>query len=540
MRVVASSAFLNGAIVTMDSENNIFSAVALLENKILSVGSDEEIRQYIGDSTKVTDLKGRAVLPGFIDSHVHLMGAGRLAVKAEKEVDIKYCDSLEEVIDKIKQRVKETKKGEWIVGWGYLWSRYKEKRAPLRTELDEVAPDNPVLLNFSAMGVANTAALERTGITAETKTDYGYIELGEDGKPNGRLQGGAAVRLVSRHIPEYAEDSIELARKAIDQWLRWGITCAHQAGSTREDTEIIQRLRENGELGMRWRLYIHNMTDNLDYMDHLIALGIRRGFGDDTVRIQGVKLALDSMGSMGNAATYEPSAGNPDSLGILLVEPEKLKAMTVKAHHAGLQTATHSIGDRAIDINLDAIEAALKEHPVKDHRHRIEHCTQCPPSQLRRIKELGVHPGESNYIWNFGSAYCYQFGDERSKYLYPYRSMKELGIIASANSDYGGGPWHGDPIRGIYAMITRKTEDGKTVGEEQAVGLLDAIRCYTVNGAYAGFDEDKLGSVEAGKLADLVVLSGNIMETPVEEIPELRVIQTIVDGVTVYKDPLNP
>jgi predicted amidohydrolase YtcJ len=118
--------------------------------------------------------------------------------------------------------------------------------------------------------------------------------------------------------------------------------------------------------------------------------------------------------------------------------------------------------------------------------------------------------------------------------------MKELGIIASANSDYGGGPWHGDPIRGIYAMMTRKTEDGETVGEEQAVGLLDAIRCYTVNGAYAGFDEDKLGSVEAGKLADLVVLSGNIMETPVEEIPELRVIQTIVDGVTVYKDPLNP
>ena len=535
MQTRASSAFVNGSIITMDSEDNLHSAVALYVNRILCVGSDEEIKKTIDSSTEVTDLKGRTLLPGFIDSHVHLMGAGRLALKAEKEVDIKYCNSVDEVLDKIKRRAEQTPVGQWIVGWGYLWSRYKEKRAPLGSELDFVAPNNPVLLRFSAMGVANTAALKIAGITEKTKPDYGYIELGKDGKPNGRLQGGAAVQLVSKHIPEYEDNALELAKMAIQQWLKWGITCAHQAGSTREDTEIIQRLRENGELVIRWRLYIHNMTDNLDYMDHLIALGIRRGFGDDKVRINGVKLALDSMGSMGNAATYEPSTGNPNSLGILLVEPEKLKDMIVRAHIAGLQTATHSIGDRAIDINLDAIEAALKQHPMEDRRHRIEHCTQCPPDQLKRIKELGVHPGESNYIWNFGSAYKYQFGEERSKYLYPYRSFIEHGIIASANSDYGGGPWHGDPIRGIYAMITRKTEDGETVGSGQAVGLLDAIRCYTINGAYLGFDEDRLGSIEAGKLADLIVLSGNILETPVEKIPELRVDQTIVDGVTVYK-----
>jgi len=535
MHTVASKAYINGSIITMDPENHIYTAVALRENKILVVGTDKEIKQHIDDTTQVTDLQGRTLLPGFIDSHVHLMGAGRLAVKAEKEVDIKYCDSVEEVLDKIKQRADQTPPGEWVVGWGYLWSRYREKRAPLRKELDEAAPNNPVLLRFSAMGVANTAALEIVGITAETKPDYGHIELGKDGEPNGRLQGGAAVRLVSQHIPEYTDNVLELARKAIHQWQQWGITCAHQAGSTREDTETIQRLRENGELGMRWRLYIHNMTDNLEYMDHLIALGIRRGFGDDVVRINGVKLALDSMGSMGNAATYEPCTGKPDSLGILLVKPEKLEEMIIKAHLAGLQTATHSIGDRAIDINLDAIEAALDKQPVKDHRHRIEHCTQCPPKQLRRIKELGVHPGESNYIWNFGSAYRYQFGEERSKYLYPYRSLQEHGIIASANSDYGGGPWHGDPIRGIYAMITRRTEVGEIVGLEQAVDLMDALRCYTINGAYAGFDEDKLGSVEPDKLADLIVLSGDILETPVENIPELKVDETIVDGETVYR-----
>jgi predicted amidohydrolase YtcJ len=285
---------------------------------------------------------------------------------------------------------------------------------------------------------------------------------------------------------------------------------------------------------MRWRLYIHNMTDNLEYMDHLIDLGIRNGFGDDFVKICGVKLALDSMGSMGNAATYEPSTGNPDSLGILLVSPEKLSEMIVKAHKAGLQTATHSIGDRAIDINLDAIEAALKEYPLEDHRHRIEHCTHCPPNQLERIKALGVHPGESNYIWNFGDAYKYQFGEERSRYLYPYRSMKEYGIIASANSDYGGGPWHGNPITGIYAMVTRRTEGGNTVGNNQAVSVMDAIRCYTYNAAYAAFDEDKLGSIEPGKLADLIILSDDILTIPEDEILNLEVVRTIVDGKTVY------
>jgi predicted amidohydrolase YtcJ len=286
---------------------------------------------------------------------------------------------------------------------------------------------------------------------------------------------------------------------------------------------------------MRWRLYIHNMTDNLEYMDHLIALGIRGGFGDDHIRINGVKLALDSMGSMGNAATYEPCTSNPGSLGILLVTPEKLTEMIVKAHKAGLQTATHSIGDRAIDINLDAIEAALKEYPVEDHRHRIEHCTYCEERQLNRIKELRVHPGESNYIWNFGDAYKYQFGEERSEHLYPYRSLLEFGIIASANSDYGGGPWHGNPITGIYAMVTRRTEGGNIVGLSQKVSVMDAIRAYTYNGAYAAFDEEKLGSIETGKLADLIVLSGDILSVPQDEIMELDVVRTIMDGKTVYR-----
>jgi predicted amidohydrolase YtcJ len=386
------------------------------------------------------------------------------------------------------------------------------------------------------MGVANSAALKIAGITKDTVPDYGHVEMdSKTGEPNGRLQGGAAVRLVSNCIPPWDIKPIDITKKALDQWIKWGITCGHQAGSTKADTETLQVLREQDELDMRWRLYIHNMTDNLEYMDHLIALGVKGGFGDDLIRISGVKLALDSMGSMGNAATYEPCTGNPGSHGILLVTPEKLTEMIVKAHKAGLQTATHSIGDRAIDINLDAIEAALKEHPVKDHRHRIEHCTYCEEPQLVRIKELDVHPGESNYVWNFGDAYKYQFGEKRSRQLFPYRSFINYGIIASANSDYGGGPWHGNPIAGIYSMVTRKTEGGDTVGPDQAVSIMDAIRAYTYNGAYAAFDENKLGSIEMGKLADLIILNDDILSVPVENIVGLEVVRTIMDGKTVYE-----
>ena len=532
----ASLLLKNGKIVTVDCNDSIDEAVAVWDNKIVYVGSNIDVVSLIGPETKVIDLKNRTVLPGFIDSHVHLIGAGRLKIIEKEYVDIKYANSVGEVLNKIKERAEKTKKGEWIIGWGYLWSRFTEKRAPYAKELDEVAPLNPVLLNFSAMGVVNTLALKLSGITSKTKPEYGEIELDPDtGDPNGRLQGGAAVRLVSKHVPPLKVDPYEAAKLACSQWTKWGITTAHEAGATHTDFKMLQALRRNNSLSVRFRLYIHNMTNNLDFMDHAIALGIEEGLGDDMLKISGVKLALDSMGSMGNAATYESCTGNPGSLGILLVTPEKLTDMIVRAHKAGLQTATHSIGDRAIDINLDAIEAAVNEYPVEDHRHRIEHCTLCTPKQLERIKKLGVHPGESNYIWNFGDAYKYQFGEERSKWIYPYRSFLNYDIIASANSDYGGGPWHGNPIVGIYSMVTRRTEGGDTIGPTQAIDVMDAIRAYTINGAHASFDETNLGSIETGKLADMIVLSDDIIAVGSDKIKDISVEMTIVNGRVVYE-----
>ena len=531
----AELALINGKIVTVDPQDSVAQALAVRMGKIIRVGDDSQVGEIVGPGTTVVDLEGRTVLPGFIDSHVHASGAGLLTVKEKEYVDIKYADSIVEVKERIRERAEATPEGEWVIGWGYMWTRFREKRPPTGAELDEVAPDNPVLLYFSAFGVANSRAMEVAGITGDSKPEYGEVELDpETGEPTGVLRGGAATRLVSRHVPPLKLTPEEAVRLGCQRFSEWGITTIHEAGATKGTTRAFQTLLKEGELPCRVRLYINNIAPHVDNYEHVIALGLMEGFGNDMLRLSGIKFALDSMGTMGTAATYEPCTGNPDSLGILLMEPEVLKEYIVKAHRAGLQTATHSIGDRAIDINLDAIEAALEEYPVQDSRHRIEHCTHCEPKQLERIKRLGVIAAESNYVWNFGDAYRYQFGPRRSQWLYPYRSFKEHGIVASSNSDYGGGPWHGNPIVGIYAMVTRRTEGGGTIGESQAVDVMEAIRTYTINGAYASFDEDRLGSIEEGKLADMIVLSDDITTVEDEGIKDIKVLATIVDGKLVY------
>ncbi len=533
----ADLVLLNGRIVTVDPRDTVAEAVAVMRNRIERISGDGEVEELIGRETRSVDLEGRAVLPGFIDSHVHAAGAGLLTVKEKEYVDIKYANSISEVKDRIGERARDTPDGEWVIGWGYMWTRFEERRPPTGRELDEAAPDNPVLLYFSAFGVANTLALEKAGVTRESVPEYGEVELDlVSGEPTGVLKGGSATRLVSDHVPPLDLSPHEAVRLGCQRFSEWGITTIHEAGATKETTRAFQRLLKEGELPCRVRLYVHNMAPNTENYEHVLALGLMEGFGDDMLRLSGIKFALDSMGTMGTAATYEPCTGNPDSLGILLMKPETLGEYISKAHRAGLQTATHSIGDRAIDINLDAVEAALEELPVEDHRHRIEHCTHCEPRQLERIKRLGVVAAESNYIWNFGDAYKYQFGPRRSEWLYPYRSFKEHGIVASSNSDYGGGPWHGNPITGIYAMVTRRTEGGDTIGPSQSVDVMEAIRAYTINGAYASFDEDRLGSIEKGKLADMIVLSDDITGVAVEDIRDVKVLATIMDGRTVFGD----
>ncbi|HUS77390.1 MAG TPA: amidohydrolase family protein, partial [Patescibacteria group bacterium] len=252
---------MNGRIVTVDEGNSVTEAVAVRNGWIVKVGSTGEVEALVGPDTDVVDLEGRAVLPGFIDSHVHVLGAGRLKVMEREYVDIKYADSVVKVLEKIGERAKVTPEGQWIIGWGYMWTRFKEKRVPTAKELDEVSPDNPVLLVFSAYGAANSYALRLAGVTRDSKPEYGELELDpETGEPTGVLKGGAAVRLVRNHVPPLEITPYEASTLALGQFAKWGITTIHDAGTTRDGMIALQRLLREGGLTSRVRLYFNNIA----------------------------------------------------------------------------------------------------------------------------------------------------------------------------------------------------------------------------------------------------------------------------------------
>ena len=262
--------------------------------------------------------------------------------------------------------------------------------------------------------------------------------------------------------------------------------------------------------------------------------GIESGFGDDWLEIMSIKIMGDGSGAGGTCCVYEPQNRGPKGTGLWMTEPEEVQRLVSKAHNAGLRVSIHSIGDRGIDMALECIEKAQKETPVPDMRHRIEHNSLCPPDSLNKIKEIGVTPSSSiGYMYGLGDQYAENFGPERSRWLHPHKTMKEMGIIAGGNSDCP--VTYYSPFVQIYEAVTRRTSSGKVVSPEECISPMEAIKVYTWNGAYLGKDEDKLGSIEPGKLADLIVLDRDILSVPHEDIKDIQVLTTIVDGKIVYK-----
>jgi predicted amidohydrolase YtcJ len=269
---------------------------------------------------------------------------------------------------------------------------------------------------------------------------------------------------------------------------------------------------------------------NQDLLQALVTLRLQNGFGDEWLKIMGVKFIAD--GSIGGhtAALHEPYIGEPKNFGILVTEPNVLNEKVMKAHKNGLQVFIHAIGDRGIDVALDAIEMALKENPKLDHRHRIEHCGVCLPKQLERIKKINVFISSStSFLYGVGSVYNAAIGEERMRWCYPHRSFIDYGLAAAGNSDLGAAQ-SADPLIGIYASVTRKDRNGKVHVSDQCITVEEAIRSYSIDGALIGFDEKSRGSIEEGKLADLVVLSDDPFSVPPDQLMDIKVDVTIVNG----------
>ena len=533
----ADTVLFGGVIHTMDHNDSLATAVALKNGKIALVGSDSEALGTAGSETETIDLAGRIVLPGFIDTHVHPSMAGELTTG---KIDLKTLQpsSMAACLDAVKRKASATSEGEWVLGWGYDEERLLERRHPDKRELDQASPSNPVFLvqTCGHIAVCNSKALTQAGISKETQDPkHGIIDRRPNGEPTGVLRN-RAQEIVKRIIPPQRYEKLkEGLRVACERLASWGVTSIHDAWSDHDVVQAYQELLAEGHLPIRVGLMppVANPFEG-DYLEQLTSLGIRTGFGNSMLRIVGVKLAVDGMLRSETAALYEPYGRRNENHGLLTIDLDNLRRKVMASNAAGLRICIHAEGDRAIDVALDAIEAALEASPVKDHRHRIEHCGLCTSTQIRRIKELGVVPSVSvGFVYDIGEGYRNSLGSERSEWIYPLRSLAESGIRASCNSDWPVSV--GNPMIGLYSAVVRNTWKGQSLGPSQSCSLVDAVRAYTLNGAYASFEEDRKGSIEKGKLADLVVLSRDIFNAPPEEILDVKAEMTIVGGKVVYR-----
>jgi predicted amidohydrolase YtcJ len=526
---------VNGKIHTYSGRS--VSSLAILGDKIALLGSDEEVLKSSGPGTQVIDLIGRLVIPGFIDTHMHPSMAGAAMIG---DIDFKTLqpESIHQLQEIVRKKASETPKGEWIKGWGYDEERFTEGRLPNRWELDAAVPDNPVFIvqTCGHVAAANSKALDIGGVSKDLPDPkQGIIDRNPDGEPTGVLRN-RAQRLVKAHLPRRGRQKMkEALRLALERLASQGVTSIHDAWSGPGLIRIYQELLSEGRLPVRVGLMppIANQFEG-DYLPQLTALGLQTGFGSSMIRFVGAKLALDGMLRSGTAALREDYEGKEGDRGLLTINVDILQEKVRACNAAGIRVCIHAEGDRGIDTALEAVEMAKEEKPEAELRHRIEHFGLCHLDQMRRMKRLGIIPSVSiNFIRDIGEGYQRVLGAERSEWVYPLRSLDELGIMGSCNSDWPVSV--GNPMIGLHSAVARRTWKDNDLGSSQGISVEAAVKAYTLNGAYASNEEDLKGSIEVGKLADLAVVDRDIFTVPVDEILDAKVDMTLIGGRVVYR-----
>jgi predicted amidohydrolase YtcJ len=535
----ADKVLVNGKIHV--ENGRAVSALAIYGERIAHLGSDSEIMDSAGSNTKIIDLDGRLVIPGFIDTHIHPSMAGELLIG---DIDFKTLrpESISDLQKIVRKKSSNVSKGDWIRGWGYDEERFAEGRLPNRIELDAVASDNPVFIvqTCGHVATANSLALEIGGISKDLPDPkQGIIDRDSHGEPTGVLRN-RAQRLVKRHLPSRGfQQRKEALRLALNKLVSFGVTGVHDAWSGSSLIRAYQELLYEKQLPLRVGLMppIANPFEG-DYLQQLTSLGIRTGFGNSMLRVVGVKVALDGMIRSETAALRESYAGKKDDNGLLTIDVDVLQDKVKSCHDAGIRVCIHAEGDRGIDVALDAIERDIEEKPIKDTRHRIEHFGICHPDQMQKMKRLDVIPSVSiNFVRDIGEGYERVLGPDRSEWVYPMKSLDEHGIIASCNSDWPVSV--GNPMVGLYSAVSRKTWKENDLGASQSITIEEALKAYTWNGAYASFEEDAKGSIQVGKLADLAVLDRDIFNISTNDLLQVKVDMTIVGGKVVYQRQIN-
>lgn len=546
---VADAVFKNGTIYTVNDNNDVVTAVATKDGKILFAGDDLSVDEYVGETTNVIDLEGKTMTPGFVEGHGHFMGLGF----QEMQLNLMKVQSYDELVAMVKEAVKNSEPGEWILGRGWHQSKWDNadevfiKGFPTHDKLSEVSPDNPVYLEHASghAAMANSKAMEVAGVLPlsteslhEAEVEGGEIIRDELGNPTG-IFNERAQELINEKVPELTEDVARKAlEKAIEASWRNGITSFHDAGVGRAVIDLYQEYKDQGKLGVR--MYVMLTGFDKELLEEWYAKGPQIDTVDQRLTIRSVKLNCDgALGSRG-AWLLEEYSDRVGHYGMPTLPMDFVGETSKKGLAYGFQVCSHAIGDRANREILDRYEVAFNESPdVKDHRFRIEHAQHLHPDDIPRFGEMGVIPAmqavhmSSDRPWAID-----RLGEQRIvEGAYVWRSLMETGAVIVNGTDVPVEPV--DPLASFYASVARKTLKGTPEGgyePEQKMTREEALKSYTWNAAYGAFQEDVLGSIEIGKLADFTVFDKDIMTIPENDILTTEVAMTIVEGEVVYSN----
>ncbi|GMQ28679.1 amidohydrolase [Algoriphagus confluentis] len=540
----ADKVFTNGTIYTVDESNPKVEAVAVKDGLILALGTSKEIQAYVGESTEVIDLQGKTMTPGFIESHAHLMGIGYNKL----ELDLMYVKTYDELVEKVAEAVAKAKPGDWITGRGWHQDKWIEKPEKMvkgfqtNEPLNEVSPDNPVFLRHASghASFANAKALELAGIANLKGERPGEVEGGEIitdelGNPTGVLTERASnlvARLVPEETPERAEEALTLA---LQELVEKGITSFHDAGSGQDVIDLVQKFKNEGKLTVRQYIMLTGRQPEL--LEEWYKNGPMID-SDHMLTVRSIKLNCDGALGPRGAWLLEDYADRPGHRGHETLPMSVVTEVSEKALPLGFQVCSHAIGDRANQEILDRYEAAFAKNPeVKDHRFRIEHAQHLHPDDIPRFGELGVIAAmqaihlSSDRPWAID-----RLGEKRIiDGAYVWQKLFQTGARICNGTDAPVEPV--DPIPSFYASVTRKTLEGLPEGGyegDQKMTREQALKSYTLDGAYAEFEEDFKGSIEVGKAADFTVFDQNIMEVAEDEILKTQVAMTVMGGKVVF------
>ena len=513
----------NGKVFVADADFSIANTVVVNDGLIVASGDESLLDRF--DAAETVDLEGKLLIPGFIDSHTHIRG------RPQRYIELGEVTSIAEIQELISAKIEEIGEGEWITGYGWSEDELDEGRRPLRADLDAVAPDNPVILTRAGghSAVTNSLALELADVTLNTpQPEGGVIEVGDDGELNGIIR--ERQNIVGRLVPDSTYDELIASLEVnLNALLAKGITSITDASKTVSDYEMFEDLYSNNDLPLPRSALQFQWYDP----DAINALNARVGEGNEFLKPGPIKVFADG-GFTGPAAyTLEPYVNQGEYRGYLNMPEEELVTLLNEIHDAGYQMGIHAIGDAAIVLVVNTLADALERSPREDHRHYLNHFSMRPPElTMELMAEHQIHiTQQPNFTYTLEGRYAENLDGWRLQHNNPLRGPMDHGITVAISSDI----LPIGPLVGIYAAVTRKGMTGTVYGLDEAITMEEAIRGYTALGAYLNFEEEIKGTLEAGKLADMVLLSEDLLTIDPERIMDVEVEKTWIGGELVHE-----